>query len=92
MFHHFLYQVPHYYLRNAWNPGNLGQNFLWMLAADAANTGDGTDVTQWISHEGNNYLFTTSTSPLYHVAGNNSRPTVEFDIGEYVEYSQGIFC
>jgi hypothetical protein len=90
MLHHFLHQTPFYHVRG-WNPSRLGQNFLWMLAADATNTGDGTDVTQWISHEGNNYLFTTSTNPMYNVAGNNSRPTVEFDLGEYVEYSQAFF-
>jgi hypothetical protein len=91
MLHHFLYHVPPYHI-SGWTPEDLGQNFLWMLAADATNTGDGTDVTQWISHEGNDYLFTTSISPLYHVTGNNSRPTVEFDVGEYVEYSQAFFA
>jgi len=89
MLHHFIYQ--HRYHISGWNPGNLGQDFLWMIAADASNTGDGTDISDWVSHEGNAYLFTSTNYPLYYTSGNNARPTIGFDIGEYVEYSQAFF-
>ena len=88
MLHHFFYQIR-YNLRG-WTPFNYVP-YLWMMAADATNTGDGTAVTAWISHEGNNYLFTTADSPLYHENGNNSKPTVEFENSEYVEYVRSFF-
>jgi len=90
MFHHFIYQ-HRYHIRNVWTPSNLGQDFLWMVAADATNSGNNTDISGWISHEGNDYLFASTNYPLYYTSGNNSRPTIEFDVGEYVDYSKTFF-
>jgi hypothetical protein len=81
MMHHFLSQLEYHNIADIWSPIDLGDLGLWLIASNATNTGDGTNVTEWITSDSNANSFSNINSPYYPAyaaIGNNGYPTVSF--------------
>lgn len=86
--YHFIPQIR-YHVRDLWLPTDLNELGLWLFAADSTNTGDGGDVTEWTTSDGNSNTFNNINGtyyPTYNSSGNNSRPTVSFTYSTSTDY------